>query len=155
MVDVERNGHAECRFVLRPNRSLSWQGSLIFFFSLCLVSGIIAIGLALLGYWLVLPFTGLELLALGISLYVVARRCYQCEVICITGDAVPIEKGIEHPQERWTFSRIWARVVLERYPTSWYPSRLLIRSHGRAVEIGRFLNEEERQRLAGELTCYL
>ena len=40
---------------------------------------------------------------------------------------------------------------LERTRNSWYPARLVIRSHGREVELGRFLNEEEREQLAMEL----
>lgn len=40
---------------------------------------------------------------------------------------------------------------LQRHATGWYPSRLTIRSHGREVEVGRCLNEEERERLARDL----
>jgi len=62
-----------------------------------------------------------------------------------------VEKGRRYPENQCTLARVWARVVLERCPKQWYPSRLLIRSHGRAVEVGTFLNEEERRRLAEEL----
>ncbi len=153
MVAVERNmAEQECRFVLRPNRSLSWQGSLVFFLSLLLLSTAISLSLTLLGFWMVLPFAGLEMLALGIGLYVVACRCYECEVISIAGNSILIEKGRGYPRQQWTLGRVWACIVLERCPRQWYPSRLLIRSHGRAVEVGRFLDEEERQQLAVELT---
>ena len=153
MVDIQCNGNqSQHRFVLRPNRSLSWRGALIFFFSLLLLSACIAGGLTVLGFWLVLPFAGLEMLALGTGLYVVACRCYECEVISISDDAIRIEKGRRYPRQRWILGRGWAYVVLERCPKAWYPSRLLIRSHGRAVEVGRFLHEEERQRLATELS---
>ena len=156
MVNIERDIDtaqctAQCRFILRPNRSLSWRGSLIFFFSLCVVSGSIAIGLGLLGFWLVLPFAGLELLGLGIGLYIVAQRCQQCEVISIAEESIRIERGKRYPCEQWILARFWAQVVLERCPKQWYPSRLLIRSQGRVVEIGKFLNEQERQHLAKEL----
>ena len=153
MVDIQQHADTlQCRFILRPNRSLSWRGSLLFYFSLLIISSAIAIGLTLLGFWLVLPFAGLEMLALGIGLYVVACRCYECEVISINDDSIRIERGRDYPREQWTLGRMWARVVLERCPRAWYPSRLLLRSHGRSVEIGRFLDEEERQRLADELT---
>ena len=153
MVDIQQHADTlQCRFVLRPNRSLSWRGSLLFYFSLLIISSAIAIGLTLLGFWLVLPFSGLEMLALGIGLYVVACRCYECEVISINDDSIRIERGRDYPREQCTLGRMWARVVLERCPRAWYPSRLLIRSHGRSVEIGRFLDEEERRRLADELT---
>ncbi|HXH02623.1 MAG TPA: DUF2244 domain-containing protein, partial [Candidatus Competibacteraceae bacterium] len=99
----------------------------------------------------VLPFTGLELLAVGAGLYVVVRRGEECEVITLQGEYIIIERGRRGPQQRWQLARAWARVVVERHPASCYPCRLLIRSYGRAVEIGRFLSGEERQRLAVEL----
>lgn len=152
MVDVGRNiGDVQYRFILRPNRSLSWQGARIFFYSLCLISMFIAVGLTWLGFWLVLPFAGLEMLALGGGLYVVSQRCHQCEVISITAEAICIEKGRNRLEQQWLLERIWARVVLEHCPRHWYPSRLLICSHGRTVEIGKFLNENERLGLAREL----
>jgi uncharacterized membrane protein len=152
MVNIERDvDDSQCRFVLRPNRSLSWRGSLLFFLSLFLVSSAIAISLTLLGFWLVLPFAGLEMLALGTGLYVVACRCYEREVILIGKDDIRIEKGRGYPRQHCTVGRVWARVVLERCPRDWYPSKLLIRSHGRAVEVGRFLHEEERRHLATAL----
>lgn len=153
MVDVQSNaGERQYRFILRPNHSLSWRGSLVFFGSLLLISSAISITFAFLGFWPVVPFAGLEMLALGVCLYLVACRCHECEVISINGDSIRIEKGRGYPRQQWTFGRLWARVVLERCPKAWYPSRLLIRSHGRTVEVGRFLHEEERQRLAAELT---
>lgn len=152
MVDVERNlKDVQYRFILRPNRSLSWQGSLLFFYSLCLISLIVAVSLTWLGFWLVLPFAGLEMLALGCGLYVVSQRCHQCEVISITADSIRIEKGRSRLEQQWLLERFWARVVLEHCPRHWYPSRLLIRSQGRAVEIGKFLNEDERLSLARAL----
>lgn len=153
MVDFQQPADVQhCRFVIRPNRSLSWQGSLWFFLSLLLITIIIASTLTLMGFWLVLPFAGLEMLALGLGLYVVTCRCHECEVVSISPDTVRIQKGRRYPREDWTLGRYWTRVVLEHCPRAWYPSRLLLRSHGRAVEIGRFLHEDERQRLATELS---
>jgi uncharacterized membrane protein len=41
--------------------------------------------------------------------------------------------------------------VLEHAPIAWYPRRLTVAFQGRRVEIGQFLNEEERGVLADEL----
>lgn len=137
--------------MLRPNRSMSWRGSLYFFLGLCVVSGVIATGWALAGYWLVLPFAGLELLAVGMGLYVVSCRCHQREVIFISATAVCIEKGRNFPKHQWTFTRPWVRVVLEQGDQGRRSSRLSIRSQGQVVEIGDFLNETERRCLASHL----
>lgn len=151
MFDIERQSESRCRIILRPNRSLSWRGTKLFFLGMCVLLGAVGSVFTWLGFWLVLPFAGLELLLLGSGLYLVARSGDQREVISIDAESVCIEKGRRHPEQRWVMVRLWARVVLERCPRQWYPSRLLIRSHGRAVEVGRFLNEDERRRLASEL----
>ena len=153
MVAIEHSENGlNHRIVVRPNQSLSWRATACVYVSLLLVSGSIAGGMALLGYWPVLPFAGLEMLFLGIVLYVVARQGQQREVISVTPDNILVEKGRFYPEQQWKFLRVWSTVILERCPKRWYPSRLLIRSHGRGVVIGEFLNEEERQRLATELS---
>lgn len=150
-LEIRRPETIRVRFVLRPNNSLSWNGSMIFFISLCAASGSIAVGLGLLGFWIILPFAGLELLAVGSGLYVVSRRCQLCEVIDITDSTVYIERGYSAPSQRRALTRHWIQVVLKPCARDWYPSRLLLSAHGRGVEVGRFLSEVERQQLAAEL----
>lgn len=144
----------ECQYcyVLRPNRSWSWRQNLLFFGGLCVVTLIAVAPLAVMGFWPVLPFAGLELLAVGVGLYRVICRCHECEVICVAADSIRIERGRNRPQQSWVLTRTWAQVVLKACPRQWYPSRLLIRAHGKTVEVGRFLVEEERKKLAQELT---
>ena len=112
----------------------------------------IALALAFMGYWLVLPFSGLEMVALGVALYVVARRSHVAEVIEVTEEGVQIERGCGQPTERRQLSRYWSSVRLEKRGVSGQPSRLLICSHGHAEEVGRFLSESERQDLALRLS---
>ncbi len=152
MVDIQQDSEdGQRRFVLQPNQAISWRATCYLFLSLLVVSGSIAIGLALMGFWLVLPFAGLELAAVAAGLYTVARRCQQREVILVDHESIRIERGRTAPEQSWLLAKAWAKVVLERCPKRWYPSRLLIRSHGQSVEIGGFLNEDERCRLAAEL----
>jgi uncharacterized membrane protein len=141
----------DCHWVIRPNQSLSWRGALkvYAFIALCCLG--IGIAFALNGFWPVLPFAGLEVVVLGTAFYLCLSRSQMREVVTVTADAVTVEKGRRRPQERWECPRAWARISLERSPIAWYPSRLVIAFQGRDVEIGRFLNEEERCRLAVEL----
>lgn len=136
------------RLLIEPNRSMAWQTVVALYLLMVFVS--LAIGLAYyhIGLKLVLPFCGLEMLALGAALYVTSWRSSIREVVTVNKDSVAVESGRTKPDRRFEFQRLWAQVVLERSRNSWYPSRLLIRSHGRQVEIGRFLNEEERRGLA-------
>jgi uncharacterized membrane protein len=139
------------QFVLRPNRSLSWAQAKLCFAGIAAVSLMVAIGFALLGLWPILPFAGLELAALAYCLYVCAWRAEQREVVTIGTERVQVESGWRMPERCWTFPRAWARVQVRQARVSGYPSRVLVGSHGRGVEIGGFLNEDEKQRLALDL----
>ena len=145
------SGRTKEGFVVMPNKAmprdqLVWIYSLIASFTIGVALGFFSQGLTL-----VLPFAGLEILALGAALYISAWRGGVKEVISVTGENIRIEIGHDSPEQHYELKRVWAQVVLERPWNNWYPSRLFIRSHGRQVEIGRFLNESERQGLAKEL----
>ena len=144
---------SECsrRFLIRPNCSLPWCGVVRFYSGMLFISFGIAIGFALKGAWLILPFAGLEMLVLGIALYTVARRNNRWQAISINRDSVDIVEHGTGQQQKQTFQRAWARVIHERASIKGHPSRLFIRSHGRSVEVGGYLNESEKKTLAYEL----
>ncbi|MCY4154722.1 MAG: DUF2244 domain-containing protein [Gammaproteobacteria bacterium] len=142
-------------FVVAPNRSMSWKQLSLAFAVIAGVTLIVGGYFWVRGFTLVLPFSGLELLALGAALYITAWRGGTQEVITITDAAVSVETGRSAPEQRYDFQRYWTKVVLRRPWVAWYPSKLLLCSHGREIEIGRFLNEEERKGLAQVLRSAL
>jgi uncharacterized membrane protein len=111
----------------------------------------ISVAFVLNGFWPVLPFAGLELLALGVAFYLCHLRSQWREIVAIDADIVRVEKGRRQAEERWECPSFWARVQLEKSPIAWYPSTLTIAYQGRRVEIGRFLSEDERGALADAL----
>ncbi|MCB1791195.1 MAG: DUF2244 domain-containing protein [Gammaproteobacteria bacterium] len=147
------------RVVIRPNRSLSWRQSMIFLGAIAVPLLLISAVMATRGFWLILPFAGLELAALYASLYVVSHAARRCEVVSIGESVVTVEKGRERgrcaerggPEQRIEFARGWVRVELSRSTTRWYPQRLWIGASGRRVEIAEFLAEDEKVELAAEL----
>jgi uncharacterized membrane protein len=140
-----------CRWIIRPNQSLSWRGLLRVYaaVALCLLG--ISVAFALRGFWPVLPFAGLELLALGAAFYLCLSRSQWREIVSIDADTVTVEKGRRQAEEHWECPSVWAQVRLEKSPIAWYPSRLMITYQGRGVEIGRFLCNDERAALADAL----
>jgi uncharacterized membrane protein len=124
----------------------------IFLALMCTVSMTIATLFALLGAWMIFPFAGLEMLVLAAALYYCACRGSEREVVTVGDDMVAVARGRRCPTTNHEFQRAWARVRLEKPVNHWYPSRLMICSHGREVEVGRCLNEEERRQLAADLT---
>jgi uncharacterized membrane protein len=51
------------------------------------------------------------------------------------------------------FPWAWLKIVHTGDPEGWYPSRLFIGSHGKYIEIGKYLIESERETLANNLRC--
>lgn len=146
-VDSKRNR----RIVIRPNRSLTRrQLQLVFALIAAVCLGIAGV-FAAFGMWPVLPFAGIEVLAVGIGFYLSAQAGLETEVVSVSNDEVAIEKGRRRIRQRWVMQRAWAQIRLQAPRIRWYPSRLVLRSHGKEIELGGFLNDEERRQLAGEL----
>ena len=142
-------------FVLRPNQAPAWRQIRWFFLCIACTSLTVAASFAAMGFWPILPFAGLEIGALGVALYVTAKRAEIREVVSVDADRIKVARGRRRPEQRWEFQSVWTQVQLESPVSKLYPSRLVIRSHGRELELGRFLVEEERQQLAGELRLTL
>jgi uncharacterized membrane protein len=141
----------DCHWLIRPNQSLSWRAAVQVYAAIAVVCLGIGIAFALHGFWTVLPFAGLEVVVLGAAFYICLARSQMREVVSVNAEHVTVEKGRQTPQERWECPRAWARISLEPPPFAWYPSRLAIGYQGRQVQVGAFLNEEERRALAAEL----
>jgi len=142
-------------WVLRPNQSLSWSEAKFVFMGIAAVLLTIVTSFAVLGFWPILPFAGVELLVLGLALYLSQIRGHDVEVISVKGDTVAVEKGRGMPQERWDFERARLQVNLQPAKIKGHPSRLILRSVGRQVSVGDFLVEDERRRVARQLQLSL
>lgn len=137
---------------IEPNRNLSWRQSKWLFFFLAGCVALVSLYFASLGAWLVLPFTGLEILIIGGAIYAQSCCAHRRQMIRVDRSQVEIT-GLRKPQTRKTFPKAWSKVIQTRDRSHWYPSRLLIGSHGEYVEIGTDLIEDERERLADQLRC--
>ena len=108
----------------------------------------------LLGFWPVLPFAGAEMLLLAWALRSNMQRRFERETIQISDTEVIIEnhglRGLANPR-RIVFPRHWARVKIRRPKSPLHRCQLIVESHGRVREVGKFLTEEERRTLAAEL----
>lgn len=142
-------GEATGRFILRPQRSATWRDNLLLVGAVALAAVPIAVTWAALGFWPILPLCGLELALLTLALYAVNRSLLAREVVIVDRDAIVVEAGHRELERRYRLGRAWAQVLL--VPVRRDRCRLVLRSHGRAVELGRFLTDEERETLAGDL----
>ena len=103
------------------------------------------------GFWPVLPFAGLEIALLAWAVRSSMRSGLDRETIIVSEDSVTVEHRCRRGVRVSVFPRHWASVKLHALPAAPHPSRLLLESHGRACEVGRFLTEDERRSLAVRL----
>ena len=151
MVSSTVDSKRHWRIEIRPNRSLSGRQLQLTFAVIALICLGIASAFAALGLWPVLPFAGAEIVVVGVGFYLSARSGQESEIVSVADDMVAVERNRRRLHERLEMQRAWAQIRLLRPKIRWYPSQLVIRSHGKAVELGGFLNEEERHQLAGKL----
>ena len=137
-------------FHLVPNCSLIPRGARLFFIAVCVPTLGIAGAATVLGFWPILPFAGAEIALLGWALHTNMQRRFEHENIDVSETQVVIEYS-RGETKRFVFPRHWARVKIRRPKSPLQRSQLVIESHGKWCEVGEFLSEEERQRLAAEL----
>lgn len=148
------SNEAEFSVVCKRNASLPPAARRWAFGSIAALSLGIAGGFAAVGAWPIAPFAGLELAALFLAFREIARHDGDCETIVIAGDTVSVETVRAGSRHRVQFNRYWVQVVVEP-PSILAVPRVWLRSHGRLVEVGRHLPEEERLALARELILRL
>lgn len=142
-------------FVIRPNAGYPPQGGRWWLLILVVMSMTIALRFAWLGFWMILPFTVIELGMLVVLMELVRRRGNYTETVRIGEQQVEVLHQQTGNNRDWTFPMYWTRVDLRSPSHHWYPHRLLIGSAGTWVEIGRCLTEEERFGLVNALRSEL
>lgn len=147
MESANVGGAADFAFVSRRNSSLIPANFCLVLGSLAAVSLGIAAAFAVVGAWLIVPFAGIEVAGLALALRCVIRRAGDYERLAIRGDEVVLDLCEDSAQRSFRFNRLWAQLVIRdgaRYQVS-------LRSHGREVAVGRYLDDDGRKALAREL----
>lgn len=124
---------------------------MLFFISTCLFSLGFALFFVFQGFWPVLPFWAIEMLALGLALKASLRNGTYTQTLLITESQISLVTRSRHGAQKQEFARHWAKVRLRSPPRRHGVSRLTIESRGLACEVGSFLTEEDRRRLAERL----
>ncbi|MGH8742964.1 MAG: DUF2244 domain-containing protein [Burkholderiales bacterium] len=130
----------------KRNNSLTTAARYLVFGFIFVVSFGISLAFAAFGAWMILPFAGLEMLVLFLAFRYIDRRSDDYERLTMSGDKLLLECRSGGELKQFEFNRYWVQVVCDAAG-----SRLALRSHGREVELGRHLMEEERAKLARQL----
>lgn len=134
-------------FELRRNVSFSPRQLIGAYLLLCGLSLVVAVGFWSQGVTVVGLFTGLELLAVGVALLVVARHARDRETITLTDREMSVEQHVGPAVARTSFRAEWVRVE----PVADDGSLVELSGEGRRVRVGRHVRPELRVELAQEL----
>jgi uncharacterized membrane protein len=136
---------------LSPRCSLTPKTARIFIGLVAAPTFAIAFFFTSQGFWPVLPFAGLEIGLLAWAVRASMRSGLERETITVTQDSVIVRHSDRRGVQSAVFPRHWSRVTLHAPLAALHPHRLILESHGRACEVGRFLTEDERRSLAVRL----
>lgn len=133
-------------WLMRRNCSVSPRQFVWFYASLAAFSLAIALLLVVCGAWLVLPFTGIELLVVGIAFVIHARHAVDYERIRLFSSRLVIEQVSAERLTQHEFNPRWVRVE-DASPCG------LVRlvSRAQAVAVGQHLAYHRRTQFVYEL----
>ncbi|KWE67734.1 hypothetical protein WL78_19680 [Burkholderia ubonensis] len=138
-------------WLMKRNCSMSPRQFVLFYASLAGFSLAIAAMLMWKGAWLVMPFTGVELLAVGVAFAIYARHAVDYERIRLFPHRLVIERMNAEQLTQIEFNPRWVRVEPGATPRD--PIRLV--SRGQTVVIGQHLAQYRRAQFADELRAAL
>ncbi len=147
-------GSEASQWVIKRNCSASPQQLAICFGSLVAVSFVFGLAFAAFGLWMILPFVGLELIALGTAFFCYGRRAADVEWIAVAPGSVTLEQIEGASRRQWLFDPRVAHVEVEgrgRGRVHGRQVRTYLLAPGVKLEFGRNLLDRRRAQIAGEL----
>ncbi len=135
------------QWLQKRNCSLTPRQLGLFYLSLSAVSLLIGVFFFLQGAPLVLLFTGLELLAVGVALAIFARHAGDRETLTLVGRSLQVEQWVGQRVKRTDFPADCLHVE----PARGQGSLVQLSGRGQQVRVGRFLRPELRGAFAREL----
>jgi uncharacterized membrane protein len=148
MIEQSASPTTEPRFEfrLRPDRSITAAGLAVFFLVLASASVVVAGFSAWQGNLFAPAFAALELTLVWLVLRHVWRRQDRLqERIALTREALTVAR--QPPGDEVSFHPYWVRIERDPGGGATARRRLLLTSHGRSVEVGAFLGDDERGQL--------
>ncbi len=140
--------------VLVSHRSLPHRGFVLLIAAFAFAMAAVGMAFWSMGAWTVACFCGLEAFLVWGAFQLNYRSGRRCEIVRLNETDLRIDRIVPSGRSRcWTFQPSWVRVSVE--PEGADSSCLMLASHGRHLQIGAFLIDEERHDLADALNAAL
>lgn len=149
MVVSEIDACNSFKVTFKPNSALSATSKQKVIILLTAIPCVIGIAFCYIGAWLVLPFVGLEIAALAYAFYYVNKHEADYESISIEGDSLLIERCVGESVSQHVINPYWVKVTQHELPNG--ELHLYLQSHGKEIEVGRYLTRKQRELLAKQL----
>jgi uncharacterized membrane protein len=149
MVVSEIDAYNNFKVTFKPNSALSAISKKRVIILLTAIPCVIGVAFCFLGAWPILPFVGLEVVALAYAFYYVNKHEADYESISIEGDSLMIERCIGQSVSQHEINPYWVKVMQHELPNG--ELHLYLQSHGKEIEVGRYLTRKQRELLAKQL----
>jgi uncharacterized membrane protein len=138
-------------WMLKRNCAITPRQFGIFYCSIATVLLSIAAFWTVLGVWTVLPFAGIDLIAVGSAFLVYARHATDYERIVISPEHLIIETAQASHITVIELNPRWIRIGLEKNVRP----KIEIRSAGQIILVGTHVPVHRRAMIAGEMRRYI
>lgn len=153
MISVQNISEDNYAIHIQPNSSLTGNYRIFFILSIAIICLGIATVFYFVGATLILPFAGLEISILIFAFYLNFKWSSKREKIYISQEKVTIEKGIHKADYRWEEFRTFTSFQVTKDINK--SLKLSFRSKGEDVEVGTFLNEDDKNILKDEVSSII
>ena len=137
---ITRNKNDKFYIELRPNKSSSLRQNVLFFGMLSLICITFGVGFFIVGAPLILPFAGLEILALITIIKLNRDWSNQLQILAI--DKLHVK--ITNNKRKKIYDRFLSKFLIQEKNGT---KVILLQSHKEQIEIGRFLTADEKDEL--------
>ena len=138
--------HNETVLKLNANRSANWQQTKWLILLLVGPSLIMGTIWFFLGAWVILPVAGFEALIFAYLLYRVSCSTYQWQLVTKKDEQLWVEAGSLKTQQQSCFDLKSTRLIKHQRGDGSLDKVLLL-NNGQCLELGAFLNTDERKQL--------
>lgn len=149
MLISEVDAYNSFKVTFKPNSALSVVSKQRIIILLTLIPCVIGIVFCFLGAWPILPFVGLEVAALAYAFFYINKHEADYESISIEGESLVVERCVGDNLSQQKINPYWVKVVQHELPNG--ELHLYLQSHGKEIEVGRYLTRKQRELLARQL----
>ena len=138
-------------WLMKRNCSFSPKQVGLFYLSIVSFSLLVAGYFLMIGVWMIIIFTSIEILALTIALYVYSRHALDYEKITIVGKQLMVERSWGGKVQIDEFNTVWTKLIHKKDGRR----DLVLATSNKELPIGYFVLANQQEQFERDLGSYL